>query len=188
MKNLLNDIKSKIYRSRCNEKIKINRINKMKKNIKTFNEKNVAGIKKIDKILGNDPSDEIINQENENDEEIYNFFPPSSKMNNNNKSFNQYEENEYNPNPNYDEKENNNNNMKVNDEEPYMIKNYNVNEFNDYINNIESNSFINNNKRKSLGDNSVNLFELNQKIKNSTDKLSLNSFERKIMNSQIMKI
>ena len=100
--------------------------------------------------------------------------------NNNNKSFNQYEENEYNPNPNYDEKENNNNNMKVNDEEPYMIKNYNVNEFNDYINNIESNSFINNNKRKSLGDNSVNLFELNQKIKNSTDKLSLNSFERKI--------
>lgn len=31
MKNLLNDIKSKIYRSRCNEKIKINRINKMKK-------------------------------------------------------------------------------------------------------------------------------------------------------------
>ena len=70
--------------------------------------------------------------------------------------------------------------MKINDEEPDMIKNYNINEFNDYINNIQSNSFINNNKRKSLGDNSVNLFELNQKIKNSTDKLSLNSFERKI--------
>ncbi len=45
MKSLLNDIKSKIYRSRYNEKIKINRINKMKKNIKAFNEKNVVGIK-----------------------------------------------------------------------------------------------------------------------------------------------
>ena len=29
----LNDIKSKIYRSRCSEKIKITKINKMKKNI-----------------------------------------------------------------------------------------------------------------------------------------------------------
>ena len=117
MKNLLNDIKSKIYRSRCNEKIKINRINKMKKNIKTFNEKNVAGIKKIDKILGNESSDEIISQENENNEEIYNFFPSSLKLNNNknNNSFNLYEKNEFNSNQNYDEKENkniNNNNMK----------------------------------------------------------------------------
>ena len=31
MKSLLNGIISKIYRSRCNEEIKINRINKMKK-------------------------------------------------------------------------------------------------------------------------------------------------------------
>ena len=77
MRNQLNDIKSKIYRSRCSEKIKINKINKMKKNIGVYNEKNAVGIKKIDKILGNEePSDEEINQNNnqENDK-IDNFFP-----------------------------------------------------------------------------------------------------------------
>ena len=75
MRNQLNDIKSKIYRSRCSEKIKINKINKMKRNIGVYNEKNEVGIKKIDKILGNDePSEEEINQNNEdNDEEIDNF-------------------------------------------------------------------------------------------------------------------
>ncbi len=60
--------------------------------------------------MGNEPSDEIINQENENPEEIFNFFPPSLKEKNiNNNSFNQYEGNEYNLNPNYDENKNNNN-------------------------------------------------------------------------------
>ena len=103
MKNQLNDIKSKIYRSRCSEKIKINKINKMKKNIGVYNEKNAVGIKKIDKILGNDePSYEVINQNNENEEDIDNFFPPSLKLNNNNK-FNQYEGNKYNTNFNYND-------------------------------------------------------------------------------------
>ena len=46
MKKQLNDIKSKIYRSRYSEKMKINKINKMKKNIGIYNEKNVIGIKK----------------------------------------------------------------------------------------------------------------------------------------------
>ena len=45
MKNQLNDIKSKIYRSRCSEKIKITKINKMKKNIGNYNEKNIIGNK-----------------------------------------------------------------------------------------------------------------------------------------------
>ena len=185
MRNQLNDIKSKIYRSRCSEKIKINKINKMKKNIGVYNEKNAVGIKKIDKILGNDePSEEEINQNNEdNDEEIDNFFPPSLKLNNNNK-FNQYEGNKYNTNFNYAH----DNNFQFNNDEkiPNDIYNYNSNDSNimnnNYYTKVEKNSINKNNitsnsfKRKSFGDNSVNLAELNQKIKNSTDKISSHSF------------
>ena len=196
MRNQLNDIKSKIYRSRCSEKIKINKINKMKKNIGVYNEKNAVGIKKIDKILGNEePSDEEINQNNnQENNEIDNFFPPSLKLNNNNR-FNQYEGNKYDTNFNYDDnnfqftndakysknnQRNNNNNIDMfnyNNDSNYMKNNHyskveknNINKNNYNTNN--TNSF----KRKSFGDNSVNLAELNQKIRNSTDKISSHSF------------
>ena len=91
MKNQLNDIKSKIYRSRCSEKIKISKINKMKKNIGNYNEKNNYGIKKIDKILGNE-SDE---DENNQNKKIDNYLPSSLKINNINDN-NINEDHEYN--------------------------------------------------------------------------------------------
>ena len=188
MRNQLNDIKSKIYRSKCSEKIKINKINKMKKNIGTYNEKNEKGIKKIDKILGNDdPSEEENTQKNEEDNQIDNFFPPSLKLNNNN-NFNQYEGNNYLTNFDYNNAENNfkyKNNYNRNDmnELNNYLENNEMNSFNSYNKNnyytkIENRNNTNSNtfKRKSMGENSVNLAELNQKIKNSTDKLSSHSF------------
>ena len=170
MKNQLNDIKSKIYRSRCSEKIKINKINKMKKNIGNYNEKNNMGIKKIDKILGNE-SDEEYNDNN--NEGINNFLPPSLKNNNDNDN-----DNEYYMDDNFNEKIDNENNNRNN------FNNYN-NRNEKYINNESNNipfdSFKNTNKMdyindKKLGDNSVNLAELNKRIKESTDKISKNSF------------
>ena len=45
----IDDIKSKIYRSKCSENLKINKINTMKKNIKTYHEKNLKGAEKVEK-------------------------------------------------------------------------------------------------------------------------------------------
>ena len=165
----------------------------MKKNIGDYNEKNVIGIKKIDKILGNDePSDDVEenNQQNENNEDIIdNFLPPSLKLNNN----------KYNTNFNYNDDDNiyqikqedknlknktknniglntfNNNYLDKNESEFFNSNNNNYTKIEK--NNINKNDINPSNfKRKSFGDNSVNLAELNQKIKNSTDKNSSYSF------------
>ena len=176
MKNQLNDIKSKIYRSRCSEKIKISKINKMKKNIGTYNEKNNVGIKKIDKILGNESDKE----ENNPNDGFDNMIPPSLKDNYYNNEENQNKDKEYNLvydyNNSYYNKQNNNINFDNN------MNNFNVNQdfINDEQNNFKSktnninkqNSF----KAKKQGDNSVNLAELNKRIKESTDKISRGPF------------
>ena len=164
MKNQLNDIKSKIYRSRCSEKIKITKINKMKKNIGNYNEKNNVGIKKIDKILGND-SDEEINNINEGND---NLIPFSLKNQYKNKD-EEEEENEF-----------------INKEHNFFNNKDNFNFSNEeqkvYNNNFDYNynNFKNINKKNSIkgktGDNSVNLAELNKRIKESTDKISKNAF------------
>ena len=76
MKNQLNDIKSKIYRSRCNEKIKINKINKMKKNIGVYNEKNLVGIK-VDEdrmVYTSEKFDTTIIEIKKEKDEIYNVM------------------------------------------------------------------------------------------------------------------
>ena len=181
MKNQLNDIKSKIYRSRCSEKVKINKINKMKKNIGDYNKKNNVGIKKIDKILGNE-SDEEENNPNQK-EGIDDLLPFSIKD-----KFNNYEENQYNDREYdfyYDNNQNNeikadknknhlNNNDNFNNDEQ---NNYNYNNSN---NNFAFNQLDNDNKNSLKGrkieNNSVNLAELNKRIKESTDKISKNNF------------
>jgi hypothetical protein len=157
MKNQLNDIKSKIYRSRCSEKIKISKINKMKKNIGNYNEKNNYGIKKIDKILGNE-SDE---DENNQNKKIDNYLPSSLKINNINDN-NINEDHEY----NFDIK-----NEISNINNQFNINSYNNNS-NINMNEINKNTF----KVKNIGDNSINLAELNKRIKESTEKISKSPF------------
>ena len=186
MKNQLNDIKSKIYRSRCSEKIKINKINKMKKNIGNYNEKNNVGIKKIDKILGNESDEEEENKQNLK-EGIDNLLPFSLK-----EKFNNYEENQYiNQENDFNYDYNQDNEIKADKIQNYFNNNDNLNLINDeqdicnhykYTNNnLISNKLENENKRLSLkgkdkSDNSVNLAELNKRIKESTDKISKNQF------------
>ena len=155
----------------------------MKKNIGNYTQKNNVGIKKIDKILGNESDEE---ENNKNQSEGINLIPFSLD-----EKFNNYEENKYNEqendfNNNYNNNEINNNkniNNFINkydfnfDNEEQNIYNYN----NELNNNFDSNKLENENKVKSfkgknIGDNSVNLAELNKRIKESTDKISKNQF------------
>lgn len=80
----LDEIKGKIYRSKCSENLKINKINAMKKNIRAYHEKNLKGAEKIEKMLNHEENqrkeieqrnyeDEVnINDEDEFVEEMYN--------------------------------------------------------------------------------------------------------------------
>ena len=94
--------------------------------------------------------------------------------------------------------------MDYNNNENYLDE-YNINKFNDNLKNfnnnnnynkndniyIPNNTFKNSNKtnymnNKKFGDNSVNLAELNKKIKESTDKINKNSYiEQKIYQNNI---
>ena len=47
----INEIKAQIYRVKCKEKLKINKINTLKKNIKTFNDINNKNVENLDKII-----------------------------------------------------------------------------------------------------------------------------------------
>ena len=59
----INEIKSKLYRKKSNEKLKINKINQLKNNIKIFSERNNKIVEKIDKIINSkDLEDDTIIQ------------------------------------------------------------------------------------------------------------------------------
>ena len=176
MKNQLNDIKSKIYRSRCSEKIKITKINKMKKNIGNYNEKNIIGIKKIDKILGNESNEE--EEENNQKEGTENMIPPSL-LNNKTEEENNYNDKEYNFGQDYNynylnDKNNTDNNINYLNN---ICLDDNNEEENIYYNKINNNdNKINHFKGNNQGDNSVNLAEINNRIKESTNKINKNQF------------
>ena len=61
----INEIKSKLYRKKSNEKLKINKINQLKNNIKIFSERNNKIVEKIDKIINSkDLEDDTLIQSN----------------------------------------------------------------------------------------------------------------------------
>jgi hypothetical protein len=76
MQKEIDNIKALIYRSKCSEKLKMNKIHNLKKNIKLYHEENLKGEEIIEKILNNEnqiTQNEKINNKETNDIEINNL-------------------------------------------------------------------------------------------------------------------
>lgn len=58
----IDEIKSQIYRSKCSENLKVNKINAMKRNINQYHEKNMKDAQQVEKIMNSQEN----NQTNEN--------------------------------------------------------------------------------------------------------------------------
>ena len=172
----IDNIKSLIYRSKYNEKMKINKINNLKKNIKCYNDE------KTDKML--------ISEENNMNDYYPNNEDENILYNNNNENEYQEEEieqdellkneNNFNNKDNFEEEEN----EKMEPEKDINIDNYNEYDNNEHQinNNISQNrlSFMRNNRN-----NSVNLAEINNRIKfNSGRKKESNTVKNSIIDNE----
>ena len=154
----INEIKSEIYRAKSNEKLKINKINTLKNNIKLYNEQNHKIIESLDKLFTNKDLDNINN-------------PSYSNRNRNNKNLNVKKEN-FNKDLKNDNSYSNdmNNTNKLN-------KSKNIDDL--LINSFDSNKFL----ARNSSINSVNLKEINQQIRLNTGKSCKNLMNRKYLNN-----
>ena len=150
----INEIKSEIYRAKSNEKLKINKINTLKNNIKLYNEQNHKIIESLDKLFTNKNLDNSINtsysqrsrkKKNLNikrgnvNQDLNNDISHSNDINNTNKL---------------------NNSKTINDI---------------LINSFDSNKYF----ARNSSINSVNLKEINQQIRLHTGKSCKNLMNRK---------
>ena len=149
----IDDIKSKIYRSKCSENLKINKINTMKKNIKTYHEKNLKGAEQVEKIINN-------NEIEDNEEEDVNNYQYNDENKNNNNHSN-YQDLIKTGDYLVDMYKNNVQNSSVN-----LSKQKSRDKMNTSSNTTKIKNDSHNNREMYMRvDNSVNLFEINKKIK-----------------------
>ena len=174
----IDNIKSLIYRSKCSEKIKINKINNLKKNINFYHEENTKGVEKIDKMIINEENN--FNNQNvkihyENSNNPIEYQEKQKEEDENLKN-----ENNFNNKDSFEEEEN----EKMEPEKDVNIDNYNNYSENEsqMNNNISQNkiSFMNNTKN-----NCVNLAEINNRIKfNSGRKSEKNTIKNSNENEE----
>ena len=154
----INEIKSEIYRAKSNEKLKINKINTLKNNIKLFNERNHKIIQSLDKLFPNKDYDNSIN-------------PSYSDRNRIKKNLNKGKENL---------------NIDLNNDNSYS-NNINETNKLDKLKNIDDlliNSFDSNKHLiRNHSINSINLKEINQQIRLNTGKSCKNLINRKYLSN-----
>ena len=66
----LDEIKAKIYRSKCSENLKINKINTMKRNIKAYHEKNLKQAEQIEKIRKQEEEERLAKERKYHGEDV----------------------------------------------------------------------------------------------------------------------
>lgn len=66
----LEEIKAKIYRSKCSENLKINKINTMKRNIKAYHEKNLKQAEQIEKIKKQEEEERLAKERKYHGEDV----------------------------------------------------------------------------------------------------------------------
>ena len=160
----INEIKSQIYRDKCKEKLKINKINTLKKNIKTFNDINNKNVENLDKK---------INSKDLEDEKI---IPLNNQI-----LKNKIEKNSSSKGQSFIHLLNNNS---------YSTNLINLNQLNKQLDDILINSFekIDNNYKKNKllrnpSNNSVNLKEINNQIKLNSGRSFKSFSNRKVLSN-----
>ena len=160
----INEIKSQIYRVKCKEKLKINKINALKKNIKTFNDINNKNVENLDKK---------INSKDLEDEKI---IPLNNQI-----LKNKIEKNSSSKGQSFIHLLNNNS---------YSTNLINLNQLNKQLDDILINSFekIDNNYKKNKllrnpSNNSVNLKEINNQIKLNSGRSFKSFSNRKVLSN-----
>ena len=160
----INEIKAQIYRVKCKEKLKINKINALKKNIKTFNDINNKNVENLDKI---------INSKDLEDEKI---IPLNNQI-----LKNKIEKNSSSKGQSFIHLLNNNS---------YSTNLINLNQLNKQLDDILINSFekIDNNYKKNKllrnpSNNSVNLKEINNQIKLNSGRSFKSFSNRKVLSN-----
>ena len=160
----INEIKSQIYRVKCKEKLKINKINTLKKNIKTFNDINNKNVENLDKK---------INSKDLEDEKI---IPLNNQI-----LKNKIEKNSSSKGQSFIHLLNNNS---------YSTNLINLNQLNKQLDDILINSFekIDNNYKKNKllrnpSNNSVNLKEINNQIKLNSGRSFKSFSNRKVLSN-----
>ena len=181
----INKLKSKIFQSHITENLKMNKINELKKNIERYNEENIKSIQTIDKILN---SKEI------EDSEINNADDENSSLNSKKKiKPKKYAEDTLDTHISTNIKTNMtkaNSKRSIHSTQNHYKKllshlqiddkiiqskddndKSNVKINNEIINNDDYNTIDN---KSNLNDNSINLFEINKRIKNRRNSKSVN--------------
>ena len=160
----INEIKSQIYRVKCKEKLKINKINALKKNIKTFNDINNKNVENLDKII------------NSKDLEDEKNIPLNNQI-----LKNKIEKNSSSKGQSFIHLLNNNS---------YSTNLINLNQLNKQLDDILINSFekIDNNYKKNKllrnpSNNSVNLKEINNQIKLNSGRSFKSFSNRKVLSN-----
>ena len=160
----INEIKSQIYRVKCKEKLKINKINTLKKNIKTFNDINNKNVENLDKIIN---SKDIEDEKN---------IPLNNQI-----LKNKIEKNSSSKGQSFIHLLNNNS---------YSTNLINLNQLNKQLDDILINSFekIDNNYKKNKllrnpSNNSVNLKEINNQIKLNSGRSFKSFSNRKVLSN-----
>ena len=190
----INAIKSKLYKKKSNEKVKINKINQLKNNIKIFSERNNKIVEKIDKIINSkDLEDDKLIQSNSQTSRV----GIKSKINDNRNSISKGQS--------FIHLLNNNNSYSINDNRNSISKGQS---FIRLLNNNNSYSVINpnyfNQTNKQFDDifissleksdrnlyrnpsnNSVNLKEINQQIKLNSGRSCKNIKNKKFICNDI---
>ncbi len=160
----INEIKAQIYRVKCKEKLKINKINTLKKNIKTFNDINNKNVENLDKII------------NSKDLEDEKNIPLNNQI-----LKNKIEKNSSSKGQSFIHLLNNNS---------YSTNLINLNQLNKQLDDILINSFekIDNNYKKNKllrnpSNNSVNLKEINNQIKLNSGRSFKSFSNRKVLSN-----
>ena len=160
----INEIKSQIYRVKCKEKLKINMINAIKQNIKTFNDINNKNVENLDKII------------NSKDLEDEKNIPLNNQI-----LKNKIEKNSSSKGQSFIHLLNNNS---------YSTNLINLNQLNKQLDDILINSFekIDNNYKKNKllrnpSNNSVNLKEINNQIKLNSGRSFKSFSNRKVLSN-----
>ena len=197
----INKLKSKIFQNHITENLKMNKINALKKNIERYNEENIKSIQTIDKILNSKEIEdsEMNNADDENsssyiktkvkpkkyaedtlDTHISTNIKTNMTKANSKRSIHstknhykkllshlQLDEKIIKSKDDNDKSDVKPNNNEINNNE---INNNEIN--NNEINNNEDYNTIN--SKSNLKDNSINLFEINNRIKNRRNSKSVN--------------
>ena len=192
----LDEIKAKIYRSKCSENLKINKINTMKRNIKAYHEKNLKQAEHIAKIIKQEEEERLEKErkyhgEDVNEEEfLVNMYNKGKgecyEGNNGNKNVMRGKKcqkekefkkgnNEYNVRNNTNNVSNSNNNTFKQNQNNVIVSNIQHNNtmqrpidkaFPNTNMNINMNKIINTSINNNTNTKSVNLAEINNKLRN----------------------